>query len=102
MKLADILKHEPPFADLRRKLREAIEAGKIHETDPAVTAVAKVLDSLDLTVFAMTMEEFGGGTIVEDRNVHTLLWHLELLDQHYEIAHKITVEKHTDNSRTRD
>ena len=95
--VAEVFKPEAPFTDVRRKLREGLKTGKIMDTDPAGEAIAKVFDSLDLTVFVLALEEFGVDPNLHNRDVQTLHLHLERLDRKYEMAHKITAEKSSEH-----
>ena len=86
MKLAEISKQEPPFAGARRKLRAAIEAGKITEETDASAALQLIFasDSLNLVEFVMALGEQGAEDFLPSRTVGELLWRLERLDEQYE------------------
>lgn len=88
MKLTGLFKQEPPFTDIRRKLRSAIAAGKTSEDTDAATALRLILDSLDAVELAMAIEERGGESDLFSHTVRDLLWHLDRLDRDYEREHR--------------
>jgi hypothetical protein len=84
MKLTGLFKQEPPFTDIRRKLRSAIATGKTSEDADAATALRLILDSLDVVELDMAIEERGGESDLSVRTVRDLMWRLDRLDQEYE------------------
>jgi hypothetical protein len=90
MKLVELFKQEPPFADTRRKLRAAIEAGKTTEESEAIAALQLIFasDSLDIVDFVMALEEQGAENFLPGRTVRDLIRHMDRLDQEYEMEHE--------------
>jgi hypothetical protein len=99
MKLVALSKQEPPFAEYRKKLRAAIEAGKItEETDlPIALRLAfgptGYLDSHNTLSIMVAVKIRGPEFGFPIHNVRELLWLLEQLDREYELKRK---EKLTD------
>jgi acyl carrier protein len=87
MKVAELFRQEPPFSEARRKLRAAIEAGKIAEDADAYAALDLVLDSLDKVELVMGLEEREADKFLRLRTVGNLLSLLDGLDGEYVSEH---------------
>jgi len=88
MKLAELFKPRSPFGDARRKLRAAIEAGRIAEDADASAALQLVFDSLERVELVMGLEERGDGIHLPSSTVAGLLSRLDHLDHEYVSQHK--------------
>ena len=88
MKLTELIKARTPFGDARRKLRAAIDAGRIAEDEDASAAFELVFDSLDRVELVLALEELGGKTYLSPGTVRDLLWGLDRLDRSYLREHE--------------
>jgi len=81
MKLAELFKPQSPFDEARRKLRVAIDAGKITEDEDASAAFDRVFDSLEKLELVLALEESGGKAPFPPGTVRELLWWLDRVDR---------------------
>jgi len=88
MKLAELFKQEPPFREACRKLRAAIEVGKVAKETDAFAALQLVLDSLHTVELVMGLEERGEEGLLRSHTAGDLLSRLDHLDHEYLSEHK--------------
>jgi hypothetical protein len=87
MKLAELFKQRPPYSDARRKLRAAIDAGKVAEDANAFAALELISDSPERDELVLALMELGGKTYLSG-TIRELLWGLDRLDRNYLSEHK--------------
>jgi len=94
MKLAEILKQGPPYAEARRKLKAAVEVGKITEETDVPAALRLVFGPLDSAIpnesldIILALDIHGPELGIPARNVRELIWLLERVDRQHEQKHK--------------
>jgi len=82
MKVLELFKNQPPFAEVSQSLRKEIQAGSISEDDDAGPVIERFFDSLDKVEFMMFLDELGW--VVSTRmTIRELLWVLERLEAEY-------------------
>ncbi len=90
MKLVELFKLEPGFPEQRRKLRVALETGKITEETELLTALRLVfgspdyIDSENTRAIIMTAKLRGPEFGIPGRNVREILWLLERVEREHE------------------
>ena len=82
MKLADLFKRQSPYTDARRKVRAAIDAGKVAEDANAFGALELIFGSPERDELVLALVELGGKTYLSG-TVRELSWGLDRLDRNY-------------------
>jgi hypothetical protein len=87
MRIAELFKQRSPHSDARRKVRAAIDAGKVAEDANAFAALELIFDCPERDELVLALVELGGKTYLSG-TVRELLWGLDRLDRNYLSEHK--------------